>query len=347
MSNPIVRVILILVGIVFLKSNGNHREVLATRTANRRVRDCPQDEKEWRKASKRLNCSDDAFSSVNRYHCLPADNLTTLIEFCYKRTRLQVIRGLCMVFIERIDIVNHYRCSKFNEGCPNTRYYSDEMYKFPACLEINPTQRCYKAEASCQQSTRVITDVQNTTLSTVGDDTKLREVLATRTANRRVRDCPQDEKEWRKASKRLNCSDDAFSSVNRYHCLPADNLTTLIEFCYKRTRVLVIDGLCMVFIEGRDIVNPYKCSKFKEGCPNRWYFTDEMYKFPACLEIDPTQRCYKAEASCQQSTRFKTDDPNTTLSTLGNYVSYSSATGWSFTKLRKFRRYVVLRILTS
>ena len=44
-------------------------------------------------ASKRLNCSDDAISPVNRYHCLPAENLTTFLEFCYNRTRPQVVNG--------------------------------------------------------------------------------------------------------------------------------------------------------------------------------------------------------------------------------------------------------------
>ncbi|XP_022292000.2 uncharacterized protein LOC111103215 [Crassostrea virginica] len=170
MSNPQVRVALILLGIVFLKSNGNHREVLATRTAGR-VSECPRDEKEWWIASKRLNCSDDAISPVNRYHCLPAENLTTLLEFCYNRTRPQVVNGLCMVFIEKKNIVNHYNCSKFNEGCPNKSYYSNEIYNFPACLEIDPTQRCYKAELSCQQSTRFLTDVLNTTMSTLVNDT--------------------------------------------------------------------------------------------------------------------------------------------------------------------------------
>ena len=33
-----------------------------------------------------------------------------------------------MVFIEKKNIVNHYNCSKFNEGCPNKSYYSNEIY---------------------------------------------------------------------------------------------------------------------------------------------------------------------------------------------------------------------------
>ena len=58
-----------------------------------RVRDCPRDETEWQKASDRLNCTSDDRSTKNKYHCLPADNLTTLLEFCYKKTRAQVVKG--------------------------------------------------------------------------------------------------------------------------------------------------------------------------------------------------------------------------------------------------------------
>ena len=58
-----------------------------------RVKDCPRDEKEWQRTSDRLNCISDVRSRKNRYHCLPADNLTTLLEFCYNRTRIDVVKG--------------------------------------------------------------------------------------------------------------------------------------------------------------------------------------------------------------------------------------------------------------
>ena len=67
-------------------------QVLAMRIAHR-VRDCPRDETEWQKASNRLNCTSDVRSTMNKYHCLPADNRTTLLEFCYNRTRTQVVEG--------------------------------------------------------------------------------------------------------------------------------------------------------------------------------------------------------------------------------------------------------------
>lgn len=54
---------------------------------------CPQNQTEWQGASRRLNCSDDAKSPVNKYHCLPVHNLTSLLEFCYSGHRPQVVKG--------------------------------------------------------------------------------------------------------------------------------------------------------------------------------------------------------------------------------------------------------------
>lgn len=71
-----------------------------------RVSHCPRDEKEWQKASKRLNCSDDVTSPKNRYHCLPIDNLSTLLEFCYNRTRAQVIKGTRALFFDKKAILS-------------------------------------------------------------------------------------------------------------------------------------------------------------------------------------------------------------------------------------------------
>lgn len=54
---------------------------------------CPQNQTEWQEASRKLNCSDDAKSPVNKYHCLPVHNLTSLLEFCYSGYRPQVVKG--------------------------------------------------------------------------------------------------------------------------------------------------------------------------------------------------------------------------------------------------------------
>lgn len=54
--------------------------------------------------------------------------------------------------------------------------------------------------------------------------------------------CPNNKTEWEKASKRLNCTDIASNTKNRYHCLPVKDLTTLMEFCYNKTRPRVTSG---------------------------------------------------------------------------------------------------------
>ncbi|XP_078321834.1 uncharacterized protein LOC144621833 isoform X2 [Crassostrea virginica] len=59
----------------------------------------------------------------------------------------------------------------FKEGCPNATFNSDQMYKFPACFEIEPSGRCYKAETSCQPKTRLLTVLLDTTTSTIANDT--------------------------------------------------------------------------------------------------------------------------------------------------------------------------------
>ncbi|XP_078322189.1 uncharacterized protein LOC144621980 isoform X2 [Crassostrea virginica] len=130
-----------------------------------RVKDCPRNEEEWKKASNRLNCTSGFHNTNNKYHCLPADNLTTLLEFCYNRRRAQVVKGQCMVLVERKHILNNKDCSMFKKGCPKTRYFSDEMYKVPACFEIDPLLHCYKADASCQQTTWSVTVLSDTTQS--------------------------------------------------------------------------------------------------------------------------------------------------------------------------------------
>uniref|UniRef100_A0A8W8NWG8 Uncharacterized protein n=1 Tax=Magallana gigas TaxID=29159 RepID=A0A8W8NWG8_MAGGI len=117
-----------------------------------RVDICPQNQTEWEEASRRLNCSDDSKNPLNRYHCLPVHNLSTLMEFCYNQTRPRVTKGLCMVYVQEINIVNGYNCTTFDDGCPDMLYQSDETYKFPRCMEIDPYDRCYIADSSCRSN---------------------------------------------------------------------------------------------------------------------------------------------------------------------------------------------------
>lgn len=68
-------------------------QVLARKIAHK-VELCPKNTKEWQIASRRLNCTNDISNTKNRYHCLPANDLSTLVEFCYDETRLGVVKGI-------------------------------------------------------------------------------------------------------------------------------------------------------------------------------------------------------------------------------------------------------------
>ncbi|XP_052689434.1 uncharacterized protein LOC128167645 isoform X4 [Crassostrea angulata] len=120
---------------------------------------CPQNKTEWEEASMRLNCSNDTKSPLNRYHCLPVHDLTTLLEFCYNRTRPQVVKGLCMVYVQESNYFNSYNCTTFEDGCPDMFYLSDESYKYPKCMDIDPIGRCYLAESSCKLATTTSSDI--------------------------------------------------------------------------------------------------------------------------------------------------------------------------------------------
>ncbi|XP_061182286.1 uncharacterized protein LOC133190612 [Saccostrea echinata] len=118
-----------------------------------RVTNCPQNDTEWKKASRRLNCTDDDAKSVNRYHCLPNSELSTLLEFCYSQTRTLVEEGNCMQLVSSIHILNNYRCDQFDTGCPDIPYFSDKTYNYLECVEIDPENHCYLAEPSCKTTT--------------------------------------------------------------------------------------------------------------------------------------------------------------------------------------------------
>lgn len=52
-----------------------------------------------------------------------------------------------------------------------------------------------------------------------------------------TRICPKNEAEWNKRSSALNCSE-----LNGYMCLPNQQLTELLEFCYRERLIWIQDG---------------------------------------------------------------------------------------------------------
>lgn len=134
--------------IIFLLWMDLYCSALPTPTVkdSNKVHVCPNNKTEWQKASKRLNCTSDL---KNRYHCLPVRNLTTLMEFCYNETRPRITSGGCITYVPESNAMYKLNCSAFYYGCPDIPYFSDEIYAFPNCSNINPITRCYVADSSC------------------------------------------------------------------------------------------------------------------------------------------------------------------------------------------------------
>lgn len=49
--------------------------------------------------------------------------------------------------------------------------------------------------------------------------------------------CPRNEPEWNERSSAINCTED-----NGYLCLPNENVTELLEFCYIYPFILIQEG---------------------------------------------------------------------------------------------------------
>lgn len=102
--------------------------------------------------------------------------------------------------------------------------------------------------------------------------------------------CPRNQAEWNKRSSTLNCSGSS------YMCFPDEHFTELLEFCYNTNRVHITPSTCMYLSGKNSVLNDYNCSRFKHGCPNSSYFTDEVYKYQSCLSIG--KGYFLAEQSC-------------------------------------------------
>ncbi|XP_062583279.1 serine/threonine-protein phosphatase 6 regulatory ankyrin repeat subunit B-like [Saccostrea cucullata] len=109
------------------------------------VTKCPMSKEEWNMASIRLKCN-----TTHGYHCVPDKYFTSLIEFCYPQGfRLPFEKGNCLE-LAADGILNHVPCANtFSSGCPDTFYFSNELYKFPKCLTINTGLRCFDADIEC------------------------------------------------------------------------------------------------------------------------------------------------------------------------------------------------------
>ncbi|XP_062578174.1 uncharacterized protein LOC134240084 [Saccostrea cucullata] len=121
--------------------------------------------------------------------------------------------------------------------------------------------------------------------------------------------CPKTESEWRAVSNQMNCSIDNDPPVNQYHCLPTPKRNMLVEFCYNEYSKMTEHGNCLE-LGGRGYLNYVNCKGFIKGCPNKDYKSEEIFKYPACLQIDVERGCFLAEEDCKL-TSSSTTEPTT------------------------------------
>uniref|UniRef100_A0A8W8MJJ0 FZ domain-containing protein n=1 Tax=Magallana gigas TaxID=29159 RepID=A0A8W8MJJ0_MAGGI len=107
---------------------------------------CPRIETEWTERSSALKCN-----KSNGYMCIPNESIDQLLEFCYREPVERVQKGICLYLIKSVSLVQSYNCSRFEQGCPDHSFFSNEFFKHPACISIG--NRCFLAEQSCKSIT--------------------------------------------------------------------------------------------------------------------------------------------------------------------------------------------------
>ncbi|XP_061178688.1 uncharacterized protein LOC133187361 [Saccostrea echinata] len=110
---------------------------------------CPLNMTTFEKASRNMNCSGNT-----RYLCAPNKDLSSLIEFCTTAKRGLYGPDNCVKH-QSNGYLDHVPCnSSFKDGCPDTSYYDDEVFKFQSCLRINTILKCFVKDRNCVATER-------------------------------------------------------------------------------------------------------------------------------------------------------------------------------------------------
>nr|XP_022288914.1 uncharacterized protein LOC111101001 isoform X2 [Crassostrea virginica] len=112
-----------------------------------------------------------------------------------------------------------------------------------------------------------------------------------------VHTCPEDQKDVIKASQQLGCQDDSFGN-NQYMCLPNEEKTSLVQFCYDGIMGIQEKGNCLVANVSNGTVLAQSCRDFLYGCPSNHFWNHEVYQYYACQNINVHDHCYKASPFC-------------------------------------------------
>nr|XP_022287361.1 uncharacterized protein LOC111100061 [Crassostrea virginica] len=121
--------------------------------------------------------------------------------------------------------------------------------------------------------------------------------------------CPKNQTEVDVAGKKLGCGQDKYGH-SQYMCIPNEEKTALVEFCYNGVMGIEFKGSCLEASEGKVISK--NCSSFAFGCPDEHVYKYEFFKYPACQYIDVQHRCYKLDPLCPPEQKWNNTDWNNT-----------------------------------
>ncbi|XP_078312029.1 uncharacterized protein LOC144618901 [Crassostrea virginica] len=109
---------------------------------------CPRNKTEWEARSSEFNCNTDNSS----YACLPNENITELLEFCYPLQIISIERGVCLYLAKKKSEPKHIDCNHFRYGCPTSTYRGSTIYNYPSCVLVG--NGCFLAEPFCKSTTQ-------------------------------------------------------------------------------------------------------------------------------------------------------------------------------------------------
>ncbi|XP_061186224.1 ankyrin-2-like [Saccostrea echinata] len=108
---------------------------------------CPRSWDEYLEAASKL-CPQ--IDGEYNYICVPNENKTELVQFCFRSGKFPAwqLAEHCP-YLHSTGNMNSENCTSFSYGCPRKHYMTREIYKYPACLEINTERGCYIADSNC------------------------------------------------------------------------------------------------------------------------------------------------------------------------------------------------------
>lgn len=124
---------------------------------------CPENKTDWLKRSSALNCT-----KLNGYLCIPNENITGLLEFCYYFPKIPVPKGVCLFLRQKHSVVDGYTCNNCFFGCPTNPYHSDTIYEQKSCLFIG--KGCFLAETHLKRFTYTTVSANKTTAAYSKED---------------------------------------------------------------------------------------------------------------------------------------------------------------------------------